>query len=337
LKIFLTGATGFVGSYIARLLLGEGHSIIANRRTKSRLDLLGKSSDQIDWIEASLFDTQSLYEAIENADAIIHCAGLISMDPKDSKAMYRVNHEGTKEVVDIALDVGVTKFIHLSSIAALGREKNKIEIDESAVWEENGLNSVYGRSKMLGEMEVWRGQAEGLNAVILNPSLVFGGGFWNAGSPGVIKKFSSGYNFYATGSTGVVDVRDVAMITKKALDSDLSGERYIVSAENISFEKMMKDVAVLNQAKEPQKPLDGIYKSLAWRADYLKSVLSGSKRSLTKDSVESFSRQNVFNNNKSIKAFDHNYIPWNVMVADAVASYKASLEERAQFGIVNFS
>lgn len=338
MKVFVTGATGFLGSYVSRLLILKGFEVWGMKRASSTMELVSDIKDRIRWTECTLFDTETMREVVQSVAVVIHCAGVISADKRNRKNMFRVNHEGTKELTDVCLDAGINKFIHISSIAALGKSAYEDHINEDALWEDNGWTTHYGRSKMLGELEVWRAHAEGLNVVILNPSVIFGGGFWHAiGSPGIVHKLAKGSLFYPTGGTGVVDVRDVARVAVDAIESDVNGERFILSAENISFKKMMDDIATQFDAKKPSTPLKGIYKTLSWRIDGLLSTVSGKRRSLTKQSIKNFSRNFMYNNSKSKMAFEITYKPWTVMIEDAAKAYKYSMANQLKSYPVKFS
>ncbi len=336
-RVFLTGATGFIGSYIAKILVQRGFHVLALKRKKSSLALLEEAADRIEWINASIFDFQTLLNINKETDYIIHSAGKISMASSDEKNMFDVNAKATANLVNIALDCNIKKFVHISSIAALGKNDKAFPINEIAHWEANDFSTKYGESKMHGEMEVWRGMAEGMSGIVFNPSLVIGGGFWNrAGSCAVIKEFAKGRKFYPTGGTGVVDVRDVAKVIVDSLDSSITQERFILSSENISFKKMMTDISQYFNKPAPKTPIDGLIKSLAPAMDAVKSFINGAPRAITKQSITNYSQQFNFDNSKSIKTFDISYRNWSEMYQDACQAYKKSIENRSNYGLVRF-
>ena len=170
-KIFVTGGTGFVGSHILRYLVRDhSYEIRALKRKGSPMNLVREVQDKIKWIDGDLLDSVSLEDAMQDVDEVYHCGALITFDPAQFDRMHRVNQEGTSNIVNIALDFGIKKLVHLSSIAALGRYKHILHYDESTKWDRSPLNSQYAISKHMGEQEVWRGIAEGLNAAIINPN-----------------------------------------------------------------------------------------------------------------------------------------------------------------------
>ncbi|MEM9258820.1 MAG: NAD-dependent epimerase/dehydratase family protein, partial [Bacteroidota bacterium] len=209
--ILITGATGFVGSYVVRRLLAAGYNNLhATRRSGSRMDLLAGAEDQLQWHEAALDDYFSLEDATQGMHTVIHCAALVSFAPRDAQRLLDINRRGTKYMIDAAVHQQVSFFIQLSSVAALGRDPNGAPVTEKTKWEEGPLISNYSRSKFLAETEIWRGQAEGLRVASLYPTIVLGAGRWREGSVAMFDYASRGPKYYPGGSTGFVDVREVA-------------------------------------------------------------------------------------------------------------------------------
>ena len=261
-KILLTGATGFTGSYIARRLIAQGyHNITAIKRSSSKLSLVQDVADKINWVEASLEDLDVLEEVMQDVDVVIHAAAIVNFKGKDKDAVYNCNVNMVRDLVNIALRTNIKKFVHFSSIAAMGRAGDGVAVTEDTDWVESPLNSDYGKSKYLGELEVWRASAEGLPVVILNPSLIMGAGYWHNTTPAIYKEVERGHNFYPMGSNGVVDVRDVAQAAILAMKEDVVNERFLLNAENISYQKMFTIIADKIDATIPTKPLT---KTLHW-------------------------------------------------------------------------
>ena len=188
-SILVTGGTGFVGSYLLRYLVQQGYTQIgAIKRPNSPMDLVEEIKDKIKWIEGDVLDIFSLEDALKGVQQLYHCAAVVSYSPKDFKQMMKVNVEGTANVVNLALEAGIKKMLYVSSIAALGKTEKTLWVDEQADWIPSKSNSQYSISKYLSEMEVWRGMAEGLRAAIVNPSVILGSGFWDAGTANFLKK-----------------------------------------------------------------------------------------------------------------------------------------------------
>lgn len=246
MKVFLTGATGFLGSVLSRQLLEDGHSIRALRRSSSRSDLIDGINHDIDWIEGDVLDPDSLEKGMIGVEAVFHCAAHLAFEgSRSEKQLMRVNVDGTANVVNASLCQSVSRLVHISSIAALGRVVNSIKcVDETAEWQRSRLNTAYGISKFRAEMEVQRGVAEGLDAVITNPSLVMGPGRKGENTMQIAEKLKSGsIPVLPTGGTNTVDVEDVASGIIRAYKYGASGERYILSGHNLMWSEILKTLA----------------------------------------------------------------------------------------------
>src|SRR5436190_10222545 len=209
--VLVTGGTGFLGSYIIKELIEKGYSVRAIRRSNKVPHYIpNEILSKTEWIEADVLDVVALQEAMENIDTVIHSAGVVSFVKKDRKKMYQVNVEGTANVVNMALEKNVRRFIYISSVAALGRKTTASHVNEEKKWEESKVNTHYAKSKYKAELEVWRGISEGLEGVILNPSTILGYGDWNTGSCAIFRNIYTGFKWYTSGINGFVDVEDVA-------------------------------------------------------------------------------------------------------------------------------
>jgi len=235
IPIFVSGGTGFLGSYLLRYLIQKDYTnIFALKRSDSSMALVASVQDKIKWIEGDILDVVLLEEIMEQVKLVYHCAAMVSFDPKDYNQLMQVNVEGTANMVNAALAAGVDKFLHVSSIAALGRNKNNSQVDEDSKWQRNKFNTNYSISKYLSEQEVWRGIHEGLNATIINPSTILGSGFWEKGTGQLFTQVMQGLKFYPQGTTGFVDVRDVARLMIIMMESETLSERVLANGDNLS-------------------------------------------------------------------------------------------------------
>lgn len=237
--ILVTGGTGFIGSFLLRELVSRGEHVRATKRPSSSIDLADAVKDQVEWVDADLLDLPSLEAAFhlprngeEKPLHVYHSAAIVSHLSKDSERMMRTNVEGTANIVNLCLAHGARKLLHVSSIAALGRTLRHESLDEASEWSNSRYNSPYGLSKFRSEREVWRGIGEGLNAVVVNPSIVLGPGPWERGSGRMFSIVNNGLKFYPPSATGFVDVRDVVSCMVALMNSNISGQRFIINAEN---------------------------------------------------------------------------------------------------------
>lgn len=299
-KILVTGATGFVGAYLVRLLVQKGYNVRAIRRAESPMDLVRDVAGKVEWVEADVTDVVALETAFAGVTQVFHCAAMVSFHPKDARRMRQINVSGTANMVNLALDVGVQHFVHVSSIAAFGRSKERPKLDENSKWIQSKGNSQYAISKYLSEQEVWRAHAEGLPVAIVNPSVVFGSGFWDVGTGRVFKQVYQGLKFWSVGHTGIVDVRDVARFMLLAMEQKITGERFILNAENIGFRELFFKVADAMGAKRPFIKVTPLLAEVAWRVEWLKEKLLGVEPIVTKESARASISSFQYANAKSL-------------------------------------
>jgi nucleoside-diphosphate-sugar epimerase len=238
--------------------------------------------------------------------------------------MHKINIEGTANVVNACLNAGVDKLVHVSSVAALGRIRTGSPIHEGMQWSEETSNSEYGKTKYLGEIEVWRGIAEGLNAAIVNPVIVLGEhGDWTKGSMNIFRNIYNGFKWYTTGSTGFVDADDVARAMVMLMDSNNSSERFILSAENTSYQSLFNQVADAFGVKRPASKVTPFLAALVWRIEKLKSYLSGNDPLITKETAKTGMAAVSFNNQKLLKTFpDFRYQPLEASIKRICAALR---------------
>lgn len=325
-KILVTGGTGFLGSNILKELVKAGFSPLALRRSSSPFPehIEEDTLSNIQWITGDILDVISLEEAMQGVDTVIHAAAVVSFNKKDKKLLEKVNLEGTANVVNLALETGVRRIVHISSIAALGRKKDSNIVDETAKWESSKNNTAYGQSKYLGELEVWRGFAEGLEGVILNPATILGYGNWNEGSNAIFKNVYKEFGWHTNGVNAFTDVEDVAKAVVMVMQSPITEQRFIISNDNWSFKKLLYTIADGFNKKRPTKNATPFLSGLAWRVEWFKSLFSGRKPLITKESAKVANSETYYDNSKLLKAFpDFRYKPLEITIKKACEKYLA--------------
>lgn len=326
-QIFVTGGTGFVGAYLLRYLVREGYRHIrAIRRPDSDLSLVREVVDRIEWVEGDVLDVPFLEEAMRDVQQVYHCAAVVSFDPRDRERMMKVNVEGTANVVNAALYRQVGKLLHVSSIAAVGRTKRQIEIDERSAWVRSKTNSNYAVSKYLSEQEVWRGMAEGLAVGIVNPGVILGSGRWEEGPLKLFKLVWKNFPFFSRGGTGFVDVRDVARFMIQFMESDLSNERYILTSENRTFREVLVAMAEQLRKKPPAIAVTPILQQMVWRVEWLRTRLFGGSPLITRETAAAALRSYQFRNDKSIRELGFEYTPLQQTIAEAGKQFREAAE-----------
>ncbi len=318
--ILVTGGTGLVGSHLLYDLAKQGKRIRVLKRASSNISNVKKvfsyysvTPDEllklIEWYDADILDIHSLIEAMQDITEIYHCAAMVSFNPKDEVEMMRVNVEGTINMVNAALEKKVQKFCHVSSIASIGKPENVSEYDETMFWKNSPDNSNYSISKYNAEREVWRGAEEGLNVVIVNPSLIIGAGNWTQSSSNMFTKAYKGIKFYTDGTNGFVDVRDVVNIMVRLMGNNIFAERFLLNAENKTYKYFFDLIHEQFGNPKPSIKANKFLSSFAWRMEKLRYLLVGSNPLITKETARSANRKSAYSNKKILKQFpDYKFI-----------------------------
>jgi dihydroflavonol-4-reductase len=335
-KVLVTGGTGFLGSYLLRYLIERGEKVRAIRRSSSSMDLVKTIETQVEWVEGDILDVVSLEEAMEGIERIYHCAAVVSFDPDAVKIMKKVNAEGTANIVNMALRTGVKRLLHVSSIAAIGRNKHSEIVTEETKWERSPLNSNYAISKMMAEQEAWRGSAEGLEVVVVNPSVIMGSGRWEDGTNGFFNQIWKGLKFYPTGTTGFVDVRDVTRAMILLMNSEIVDERYILNGENVDYPTFLNWIAESLNKLKPTIKVTIFLRELAWRVAWLIAKITGKKAFLTKETAHSSSNTFFYQNDKFKETFpDFSFTPIRQTISETAEQYKNSKAENTDFAVLD--
>jgi nucleoside-diphosphate-sugar epimerase len=307
--ILVTGGTGLVGSHLLYKLICSNEKVKAIYRNSKKLDnvknVFSVYTDdyetlfnKIEWIEADLLNIPQLIEAFKNVTYVYHCAAFVSFEPNKFDVLKRTNIDGTANIVNLCLSENIEKLCHVSSIATLGNTPNNAPINEGTIWNPEDDNNVYAISKYGAEMEVWRGTQEGLNVVIVNPGVILGAGIWRYGTGNLFKKAHKGLKYYTEGTVALIDVKDVVNIMITLLKSDIKNERFVLVSENWTYKKFLQSLAQSVNVKPPKKVAKPWLLNIAWKLDWLKNVLTGKRRQLTKFLSRSLNSKTYYSNEK---------------------------------------
>ncbi len=322
--IFVTGGTGLVGAHLLFELTSAGKNVKALKRETSKLQQVLKTFsyysenskelfDKIEWVDGDMLDYFTLEKLLKGVTEIYHCAAIVSFQTKERHKMISNNVEGTANLVNAAIENGVKKICHVSSIAALGRLENGELITEETNWVPSKKTSGYSESKFFSEAEIWRGIEEGLDAVIVNPSIIFGPANWETNSARMFKTIWDGMKFYTKGITGFVDVKDVARTMILLMDDSnfktCKNQRFLLNSENLSYQNVFNQIA-----NELDKPKPNIFAfnfilNIAWRSATFFSWITGKQSMITRDSVSNSNAVNNFDGSKITRTLDFQYKP----------------------------
>ena len=287
-----------LGAALIETLLEQGKKVKA---IYNKTALQQFSNENLVQVQCDILDVIRLEEIMQGIDQVYHCAGLVSFNKKDVEQLYRINVEGTANMVDAAINAGVKKMLHVSSVAALGRIRPGEIINEKMQWTPETSNSRYGQSKHMGEMEVWRGIAEGLDAVIVNPTIILGPGNWNEGSTAIFKSAYDEFPWYTTGTTGFVDVRDVVNAMTLLMDSEVTAEKFVVSGHNETYQTIFNAIADSFNKKRPHKKVTPFLASVVSILEAIKSKFTGKAPLVTRETAATAMATANFDNSKLLQ------------------------------------
>ncbi len=318
--ILVTGAAGMLGSSLIQELLANQQSVKALYRSAKPTQ---HSQNKVVWIQGDILDVSRLEEVMQGVTQVYHCAAIVSFSHDDAEELYKTNVEGTANVVNAALNAGVKKLLHISSVAALGKAKTGEAVSESSQWTEDKNSSVYGKTKHLAEMEVWRGVGEGLDAVVINPGIILGSGDWNEGSSRLFKTAYDEFPWFTEGVTGFVDVLDVAKAAILLMNNETAAERFIINADNIPYHELFNLMADGFGKKRAFRKVSPFMASLIWRTERMRHFFFGSRPFLTKETAANAQTKRYFDNTKLLRRFPQfHYLPLQQTISRICNDYK---------------
>jgi len=298
--IAVTGANGLLGSFITKELLAHHPQVQAIVRPEADLQLLQSVNEKLTFQQADVTDLPSLHQALAGADTVVHVAGVVSFNRAHRERIYQVNVEGTRNVIDCCLKLGVKNVIHVSSVAALGRSKESKHVDETSRWVASHLNTDYAESKHLAELEVYRGMEEGLQVSMVNPSVILAPVHSGQSSAQLFSYVAKGWPFYGDGTMNFVDVRDVAHLVARLVQQPRNGERYIANAGAASLKQILDGIATRLNKSKPYLRIPGGWVAVAALLEETRAKLASKEPMLTRQSVKLLKENFFFSNQKAI-------------------------------------
>ena len=308
MKILITGATGLFGSYLAKTF-GSIGDIYGLKRESSSQKLLQDCPHKINWIEGDILEPISLGAALEQMDLVIHAAGMVSFDPKYEKKLMEVNVTGTTNLVNAMLEKGVHRLIHVSSVSALGRSADTLTYDENSKWTASRFNTPYAISKYRAELEVWRGVQEGLQALIIMPSVILGKISDERSSTQIYHYVLEENKYYPQGTVNFIDIRDAVEITLQLYQKGLWGQRYILNHKTLYYKDFFEKMAKAFEKNPPTKKLQWYQLKMALIVVGIAKMLKLTKNPLNKQTAMISQLELYLQNEKVQKILDYSYIP----------------------------
>jgi dihydroflavonol-4-reductase len=329
--VFVTGGSGFLGAHLLVQLSQSDKKIVAAKRVTTDLSYVrrvfslataGDLFEKIEWKNVDFFDTYAVEDALEGIEEIYHCASEVSFHPKHHDRMITNNVTITANLANAALHCGVKKFMHVSSIAALGRSAQPEEIDETRIWKTDPVNTKYGLSKYKSEMEVWRIYEEGLPVIVVNPAVILGYCPWNEGTGKMFERVNNGMKYYTNGYTGWIDVKDVAVCMIELMRKDVFGERYILSAETKGYKEIFETIAERLDKPKPVKPASLRLAGWMVLAEKWRSKFTNVLPLITKETLRNATLECEYVNDKVKKELSFEFTPIERSIAEAAVLFK---------------
>lgn len=304
--IAVTGANGLLGSHLLKRLSDENVPVIGVKKPGGATNHLNHLA-QIEWRDADLLDTESLTEALKGATTVIHTAAQVSFNPRLRNQIFEVNAVGTKNIVNTCLSLHIDHLIHISSVAAIGRQKGFQQINEESKWVAGDLNTDYAESKYLAELEVWRGHEEGLNVSILNPSIILAPPSQTKSSAQLFHYVMKEKLFYTEGHLNFVDVRDVVEIIWQMYTNKIYGERFIANGGHTTFKNLFTQIAQRFNKRPPSVNIPSSLLSLLAMAEELRSRIMGTEPLITQQSTKLAKEFFYYSNEKASRKFNFQF------------------------------
>ena len=333
--ILVTGATGFVGAHLLYQLAETNEHVRAIYRSEKTIEkvtevfsLYGADASlisKIEWFKADITDVPSMIPAFYGVKKVYHCAAFISFNPKDYREMRKVNIHGTAIIVNLSIDAKVDKICFVSSIASIGNSIYGEPSTEENEWNSQDDNSGYSITKFGAEMEVWRASQEGVDVVIVNPGIILGGGFWNAGSGKIFTKIFHGLKFYTEGKTGFVGVKDVVKTMVFLTNSTIKNERFILVSENKSYKEVFFLIADALKKKRPYKRIHRWKMELLWRVSSFLSIITGKEPLLSKYAAKSANSTSLYTSKKVQEILPFKFQTIEAVVKEVSENYPTTL------------
>lgn len=306
--IAVTGANGLLGSHMVRKLCETSTPFIAIKRKGSDTSILRDLNNKISWREADIINPVSLHEAFTDVTGVIHTAAFVSFNPRNAEKLFQINTEGTRNVVNACLENNIKRLLHVSSVSALGRQKGQTELNEENKWVASATpHNKYGESKYKAELEVFRGQEEGLRTVIVNPSVILGCSNWDKSSSQLFKYVWNERPYYINGSLNYVDVRDVAEASLQLFNSSIEGERFILSAGTVPFKTFFDLVAKGFQKSGPRIKVSSAFAKVLSAIESGRTWLTGTEPLITSETARLVDTFFQYDNQKVKKAINFNF------------------------------
>jgi nucleoside-diphosphate-sugar epimerase len=293
--VVITGASGLLGSIIAETFVSRNIPVTGLYNQSK------PANSSVNWLQCDVTDYPTLVKIFEGAECVIHAAAIVSFAQKNKKKMFSINVEGTANVVNACLATGVKRLVHISSVAAIGKPVNESIISEKTTWAHASKPSTYGESKYLAELEVFRGEAEGLSVAAVNPSIILSAGNKHRSSGKIIQYVQDERSFYVDGYLNYVDARDVAEMVWQLYKNPQAKGRYIASAGTVAWRELFNEIGSRLGKKPPSIKVSPVMARIAAAIEWVRSTVTGSEPLITKETAKIARQKITYSNDRAVK------------------------------------
>jgi dihydroflavonol-4-reductase len=325
-KVLVTGATGFVGSHVARELAEQGASLrLLVRRTSNLANLEGLNAETV---TGDLTEPESLRTAVRGCEALLHVAADYRLWVRDPKQMYAANVEGTRALLMMAREEGVRRSVYTSSVATMAFREDGTIVDEATPVSVDDMVGHYKRSKFLAEQVALEAAAGGQAVIVLNPTTPIGPGDIKPTPTGriVVDFLNRKFPAYMDTGLNLVDVKEVARTHVAALDPAVGrpGERYILGGENLTLKQILDKMSAITGLPSPtMKVSHGVAMAFAFFDEAIQGKLLGREPRATVESVRMGRKKMFASSAKAQRELGFQVVPVYEALREAIAWFRA--------------
>jgi dihydroflavonol-4-reductase len=324
MKVFLTGATGFVGSHVARALAAHGAELRLLVRPTSRLDNL--EGLVADTALGDLAQPETLRSALRGCDALVHVAADYRLWVRDPDAMYRSNVEGTRALLELAREENVARIVYTSSVATMGFQSDGTIVNEDTPVSLEQMIGHYKRSKFLAEQQAIEAARAGQHVMILNPTTPIGANDIKPTPTGqiIVDFLNRRFPAYLDTGLNLVDVEEVARMHVAALERGTPGERYILGGENLSLKQILDKMSAITGLPSPTMRVPhAVAMAFAFFDETITGRLRGKEPRATVEAVRMGKKKMFASSDKAERELGFRVLPVYGALRAAIAWFRA--------------
>lgn len=325
MRIFVTGATGFVGSHVAHALHAAGADLRLLTRSASRTAHLEGLKAEL--VPGDLLQPENLRSALSGCDALVHVAADYRLWVRDPDAMYAANVQGTRALLRLAREAGISRVVYTSSVATMGFRSDGAIVDEQSPVTLADMVGHYKRSKFLAEQEAMQAARAGQSVIILNPTTPIGANDAKPTPTGriVVDFLNRRFPAYVDTGLNLVDVRQVAGMHVAALERGTPGERYILGGENLTLKQILDRMAGITGLPSPSARVPhAIAMTFAFFDEWIAGRMLGKEPRATVEAVRMGRKKMFASSARAERELGYRTLPVDSALREAIDWFRAN-------------